>query len=115
LLTILLSACSRPPYPQFGPSDLAGDWLMISEGVEFPGGCESDTTVRYSADGRYSFLDFSGAWRLENNVLTEIEDDPGLKTGKPFRTTLRWSGRDRFWKRNADGSIEEFRRCPEYK
>lgn len=113
-------SCCAPNVPQQQDARLVGAWLMMTESADFPAGCFSDQTVQYRSDGTYSIWGEGGHWLLERGVLTEtavaaeplLVDVQSSRLGTPNVSTLRWNGRDRFWKQYADGRIFEFRRCP---
>ena len=122
LMMLALGACAPRSEPQFGSSELVGVWLMMSKGVIYPADCNSFRPIQYHSNGTTSLLAERANWRLVGNVLTETitEHDPPrmeneetqVEIGKQYVSRLRWSGRDRFWKRYADGEVEEFIRCP---
>ena len=120
LLLIALASCTVNS-PQPDRSWLAGEWVMMDGVVRFPLTCGSTARLRYDVDGSYSLWGEAGTWRLNGSVLTETMsgfeplhvDRSVADVGRPYVSTLRWIDRDRFLKRFVDGSVREFRRCPE--
>ena len=101
------------------PAVLVGTWLPLENGIEHPLACASGLPISYEAGGRYRLFEEEGQWRLDGDRLTEVASaateagDPAeVAIGKPFVSTIRLLGRDRFLKRLSDGSRVDFRRCP---
>jgi hypothetical protein len=123
---LLLAACATTPPPAASQSQagaaadwLAGTWLMIGDGVEHPGGCNSGLPIGYSRDGRYTLFEESGTWRLQGERLTEtateVHDgaDPAeVALGRPVVSRVQRTGPDSFRKTFTDGSKATFLRCP---
>jgi hypothetical protein len=99
---------------------LAGEWVMMDGILTHPLACGSHGPITYEADGRYALWGEAGTWRLKGNQLTETmadfdalhSDRSAADIGKPFVSTVNWIDRNRFSKRFADGSVNEFHRCP---
>jgi hypothetical protein len=92
---------------------------MMDGKVAYPAGCRSGLPIQYRADGTYAMWGEAGTWRLERDQLTEtvrsanpLLSDSSVPLGTSYRSTLRWNGADRFWKRYSDGKLVQFRRCP---
>lgn len=114
-----MSASQGVPSPSASPAagKLAGRWLGLHNGVQFPLGCDSGEPVFYGRDGKYVTEGVIGTWRLQSDRLietaTEIAEpgEPGA-IGRPHVSRIVWKGSDRFVKTFADGRSMTFRRCP---
>ncbi|MFL6750052.1 MAG: hypothetical protein ACJ8FC_01355 [Sphingomicrobium sp.] len=119
MLLVSLAGCTRANDPQ--QPALAGEWVMMGDVLEYPLACGSHGPITYRSDGRYFIWGESGTWRLDGDVLSETltsvdalhGDRSTADIGKPMVSTIQWIDRARFSKRFADGSTNEFRRCPE--
>ena len=58
------------------PSWMVGTWGRQNKGEQHVD-CGSDHDTTYHRDGRYTFLDTSGTWRIEGDRLIETMTDPG--------------------------------------
>lgn len=97
---------------------LAGVWLALQGGVQFPLGCDSGEPVRYFADGTYAGPGARGTWRLQDGELTEVvtevdaeTGDASVKIGKPHKGRIVWKGPDTFVRTFPNGADLTFRRC----
>lgn len=115
---ILLSGCvSAGPAPA---PWLAGLWLGLDEGLEYPLACASGAVIRYYPNGRYALVEEEGTWRLDGERLTETTteltgagDGEPAELNRPYVSRIRREGPDLFLKTYADGEQMRFRRCPE--
>lgn len=71
-LAMFVAATADPSHPAW----MVGTWGWQNRG-ETGIDCGSDHDTTYHADGRYSFIDTSGTWRIEGNRLIETMTDPG--------------------------------------
>jgi len=113
-----LVGCTSLPQRSY-PAVLVGTWLPLENGIEHPLACASGLPISYEHSGRYLLFEEQGQWRLDGDRLTEVAtaateagDPAEVAFGKPFVSTIRLLGRNRFLKRLGDGSQLEFRRCP---
>ena len=116
MMLILPVACGGKSHPP-----LAGEWVMMADGLSFPEACGSHGPITYSSDGSYSIFGEAGTWRLDGDKLTETMtgfdalhvDREAKDIGRPVVSSLQWVDRTSFVKRYADGRERAFRRCPE--
>jgi len=121
VLLFALACCAGSAQDADRTGRLVCAWLMMTDGVDFPGGCFSGLPIQYHAGGTYSAWGEAGRWRIAGGRLVEtalsndplLVEDSAVDKGRPHVASLRWIGLDRFEKRWPDGHVREFRRCPD--
>ncbi|PIC02166.1 hypothetical protein CSW60_12050 [Caulobacter sp. X] len=95
--------------------------MMIGSWVQRGEICEGDSGVTYRADGSYGAYDISGEWTLSGNrLLTTVTErgeplEPSVRVDPPerYESTVLSAAPDNRKERWSDGSLHEYRRCPD--
>ncbi len=121
ILCLLAATSACATMDRSRPSWLAGSWLMMEDGANFPLSCASGLPIRYLPDGAYRLMEERGVWRLQGDRLTETilqtneagPPEEEVEIGRPYESRIERMGPDSFRKSFADGDSVLFRRCPE--
>lgn len=90
--SVALALFVAAPSDAAHPTWMVGTWAWQNPG-ETGVHCGSDHDTTYHPDGRYSFIDEIGTWRVEGDRLIETVADPGASGDPAMRgksTVLRF-------------------------
>jgi hypothetical protein len=99
---------------------MIGGWLVVEGRDRDVFACNSGLPISYSADGRYTMWEESGAWSLAGDRLTEMAteahehvDPAEVALGRRFVSRVERRGDNEMRKTLADGSRMILVRCPD--